>query len=173
MKFLLVYGTTEGQTRKIADFCSDHLKSAGHDVDMRDSNRRMLDLDVPACDAVILAGSVHQKTHQDTLTNFVVAHRAQLQVKPSLLISVSLSIAFNNGEPEARRYVDGFVDDTGFEPNEIALVGGALKHDQYDYYMSQIVEHVVLENRGTISEDREFTDWNALTASLDRFTASI
>lgn len=172
MKFLLVFGTGEGQTRKIAEFCAKHLSDAGHAVDLRDSNRRMPDLRIEDHDAVILAGSVHQKVHQESLTNFVVAHRSQLKTLPSLLISVSLSIAFENGEAEARRYVQTFNDDTGFEPSEVCLVAGALKHDQYDYYMSQVVEYVVLDNRGAITGDREFTDWNALGAALDRFAAS-
>lgn len=173
MNILLVYGSTEGQTRKIAEFCSDHLTKAGHVVDRRDSRRHMPDLDISTFDAVILAGSVHEKTHQETLSNFVIAHRAQLQPKPSLLISVSLSIAFDNGEAEAQRYVDGFVDYTGFKPSDVALTAGALKHDQYDYYMNQIVEHVVLENRGVIKGDREFTDWNAVAAKLDAFVVSV
>ena len=29
MNILLVYGSTEGQTRKIAEFCADHLTKAG------------------------------------------------------------------------------------------------------------------------------------------------
>ena len=132
----------------------------------------MLDLDIAVFDAVIVAGSVHQKTHQETLTNFVIAHKKQLKSKPSLLISVSLSIAFDNGEAEARRYVDDFIDYTGFEPDDVLFAAGALKHDQYDYYMSQIVEHVVLENRGVIKEDREFTDWDALAAKLDIFAGT-
>ena len=173
MKFLLVYGTTEGQTRKIAEFCAVRLTEAGHDVDLRDSRRRMADLDIASFDAVILAGSVHQKQHQETLTNFVVAHRGQLKDAPTLLISVSLSIAFENGGKEARKYVDEFVEYTGFTPGSVALVAGALRFDQYDYYMSQIVEHLVLEDRAKITEDREFTDWDALGETLDAFAASV
>ncbi|WP_419910870.1 flavodoxin domain-containing protein [Hoeflea sp.] len=173
MRILLIYGTTEGQTRKIADFCAERLKAAGHDVDESDSRRRLPDLDVASFDAAILAGSVHQKSHQESLINFTVAHRAQLKTLPTLLVSVSLSVAFENGADEARRYVDRFVEDTGFEPRSIALVAGALKYDQYDYYMNQIVEHVVLENRAPITEDREFTDWDALGKELDAFVASV
>jgi menaquinone-dependent protoporphyrinogen oxidase len=172
VRYLLIYGTTEGQTRKIAEFCSDRLAEAGYQVEIHDSRRRMVHLDISSFDAVILAGSVHQRTHQETLTNFVIAHRAQLQKIPTLLISVSLSIAFENGEDEAKNYVREFVDYTGFEPNDVALVAGALRFDQYDYYMNQIVEHVVLDNREDISEDREFTDWNVLGDTVDAFAAS-
>ncbi len=171
MNILLVYGSTEGQTKKIAEFCAAHLGAAGHTVDIRDSRRRMVDLDVSAFDAVILAGSVHQKTHQESLAHFAIAHRKDLKNIPTLLISVSLAIAFENGDQEARQYVAGFVDYTGFTPGSVALVAGALKFDQYDYYMNQIVEHVVLENRGTIGGDREFTDWDQLKRELDAFVA--
>ncbi|MCY6381198.1 flavodoxin domain-containing protein [Hoeflea prorocentri] len=173
MRILLVYGTTEGQTRKIAEFCSTRLTEAGHEVEMRDSRRRMVDLDMPSFDAVILAGSVHQKQHQETLQNFAVAHRKQLKAIPTMLLSVSLSIAFENGEAEAARYVDGFVEDTGLKPDFVELVAGALKFDQYDYFMNQIVEHIVLENREPITEDREFTDWDALGKAVDAFTGSV
>ena len=50
MRILLVYGTTEGQTRKIAEFCSARLAEAGHDVEMKDSRRRMADLDMSSFD---------------------------------------------------------------------------------------------------------------------------
>lgn len=172
MKILLVYGSTEGQTRKIAEFCSTRLGDTGHEVDVRDSRRRMVDLDISQFEAVILAGSVHQKTHQESLANFTVAHRNALKSLRTLLISVSLAVAFDNGEKEARQYVKGFTDYVGFEPTEVVLAAGALKFDQYDYYMSQVVEHVVLENRGTMHGDREFTDWDALGNALDAFVAA-
>lgn len=172
MKILLVYGSTEGQTRKIAEFCAARLGDAGHGVDVRDSRRRMVDLDLSEFDAVILAGSVHQKTHQESLANFVIAHRKALKNMRTLLISVSLAIAFENGDEEARQYVKGFADYVGFEPGDVVLVAGALKFDEYDYYMNQIVEHVVLENRGTIHGDREFTDWDKLGDALDAFVAA-
>ena len=34
MKILIAYGTTEGQTRKIARFCADHLIEQGHSVEI-------------------------------------------------------------------------------------------------------------------------------------------
>ncbi|MEM6462152.1 MAG: flavodoxin domain-containing protein [Pseudomonadota bacterium] len=172
MRILLVYATTEGQTRKIAEFCAAHLEKNAHEVDLRNSNRRMVDLDISTFDVVILAGSVHQRHHQESLSNFVVAHRKQMKELPTLLVSVSLSIAFEGGEKEAQKYIDDFIDDTAFKPAAVSLVAGALKFEQYDYYMNQIVEHIVLEDRTKITEDHEFTDWDTLAQELDAFVAS-
>ena len=173
MRILLVYGTTEGQTRKIAQFCVDHLAKAEHQAQLLDSRQRMSDVEISAFDCVILAGSVHRREHQESLRNFVIALREQLQQVPCLMISVSLSIAFENGEEEAKKYVDDFEADTGFTANARSLVAGALKFDQYDYYMSQIVEFVVLQDRSTFTEDHEFTDWETLAEELDAFIASV
>ena len=172
MNILIIFGTGEGHTRKIADFCSDHLKDAGHNTEIRNSDRRMADLDISEFDAVILASSVHQKRHRESLENYAVAHRKSLEKIPCLLLSVSLAIAFENGEIEANNYVQGFIENTGFEPNSVVLVAGALRFDQYSYYMSQIVEHVVLEGHGEIKKDREFTDWELLASQIDSFTTS-
>jgi len=173
MRILIVYGTTEGQTRKIAKFCAAHLSEAGHQTQLLDSLRPMVDVEVNAFDCVVLAGSVHKRQHQDSLTNFVIARREQLEKQPSLLISVSLSIAFEGGDKEAQGYVDKFTAYTRFKPTAQALVAGALKFDQYDYYMNQIVEFVVLQDRSKITEDHEFTDWETLAEELDAFVASL
>ena len=172
MDTLLVYGTVEGHTQKIAKFVANQLEDQGHAVTLHDSARKMAGLWVPSYDAVIFAGSVHQRKHQDSLTNFIVAQREHLLDKPSLLISVSLSIAFEGGQEEAQSYVDQLVSRCGFEPGKTLLVGGALQFAKYDYFMNQIVEHVVLAEHELVSEDREYTDWEQLAADVDDFIAS-
>ncbi len=173
MNFLLIFGSTEGQTQKIAKTVAAQLREAGHDVEIFDSRRRMAKLDMSLFDAVILAGSVHGGVHQETFSNFVVAHRRQLETLPTMLLSVSLSVVFENGQAEARKYVDRFVQDTGFTPDRTVLVAGALRFREYDYFMSHIIEHVVLKDRERITEDREFTDWNSLRSDVSQFVASI
>lgn len=172
MKILVLYGTTEGQTGKIAEFCAGHLGASGHDFVVKDCSKRLSDLEISDFDRVILAGSVHQGRHQETLESFVFARRQELESVPTLLISVSLSIAFENGEEEAVGYVQTFAEMSEFQPRDVVLIGGALKFEKYGYYMSNIVEHVVLKDREQITEDREFTDWDKLKSSLDAFVAS-
>lgn len=173
MKFLLIYGTTEGQTRKIAEFVATRLKNLKHEAELLDSSRRLIDLDISAYDAVIIAGSVHQRKHQESVANFVIAHRGQLEKLPVLLISVSLSIAFDGGDGEAQIYVDKFVEHTGFKPTSKLLVAGALRFDEYDYFMEQIVEFVVLKDQDKITGDKEFTDWSKLTDDVGGFASAV
>lgn len=171
-QILVAYGTTEGQTRKIAGYVVDQLRRAGHEVRLYDSSENPGDLIIGDFDAVIVIGSIHFKAHSEPVTIFARAHRQQLQAKPTLFISVSLSAAFPETRPEAQSYVDRFVEETGWQPHQTCLVAGALRYSQYGFYEEEIVEHIVLKGReaGEFGHDHEFTDWEALSAEVESFT---
>jgi len=168
---LIIYGTTEGQTRKIAEWTATHVRERGHQVELRDSAGLASGSDLETFHAFIIAASVHQECYQDTITNFATAHHKLLNTKPSAFISVSLSAVLEEGGREAQKYVDGFVSVTGWLPSMTLLLGGALRFTEYDYFQEQIVKFVVMKRGGAArtARDREFTDWNALTGFVDGF----
>lgn len=57
MKILIGYGTTEGQTRKIAEWTANRVRQRDCEVELRDSAALVSDLDLTAFDAFIVAGS--------------------------------------------------------------------------------------------------------------------
>lgn len=174
MKILIVYGTTEGQTQIIAERVAAQLREAGHKPELYDAARRPGDLDIGVFDKIIVAGSVHQKQHQRSLEIFALSNLAQLKAKPTLFLSVSLSAAFEDGRADAQGYVDEFFAYTGWQASQALLVAGALRYDEYDYFMEQIVEHIVLKGRAVNGPkgDHEFTDWDGLARSVDAFLRS-
>ena len=171
MKVLIAYGSTEGQTRKISETLAAQIRELGHEVELFDTSGLPGGLHVEEFDKVIMAGSVHEKLHQDSLEIFVVSRLKKLQTKPTMFLSVSLAAAFEDGTTEAKGYVDSFLDKVGWCPTQILLVAGAVRHGEYGYYKEQILEHVVLEGRGLedTASDHEFTDWEFLAKSIDEF----
>ena len=171
MNVLIVYGTTEGQTRKIAEWTATHIRERGHEAEQRDSAALESDLELETYDAFIIAASVHQEYHQEAITNFVIAHREALGTKPSAFISVSLSAVLEGARTEAQKYVDSFISVSGRQPRRILLLGGALRFTEYDYFQEQIVKFIVMKRGDAPSagRDREFTDWQALADFVDGF----
>jgi len=167
---LIVYGTTEGQTEKISARTAAHIRERGHQVELLDSAALASDLKLGHFNAFVIAASVHQEHHQETVTNFVFAHHEALNTKPSALISVSLSAALEDQKAEAQKYVDRFVSVTGWQPRMTLLLGGALRFTKYDYFQEQFVKFVVMKSGDPSPErDHEFTDWNSLANFADRF----
>ncbi len=174
MKILIIYGTTEGQTQIITERVAAQLREGGHDAELYNAARRPGDLVISAYDKIIIAGSVHQQRHQRSLEIFVLSNLAQLKTMSTMFLSVSLSAAFEDGRPDAQRYVDEFFAYTGWQATQTLLIAGALRYDQYDFFMEQIVNHVVLKDREVKGPmgDHEFTDWNALSQSIKAFLQS-
>ena len=85
MNVLIIYGTTEGQTRKIAEWTATRIRERWHQAALLDSAAAVPDLDFAAYDACIIAASVHQEYHQETITSLVIAHLGVLDTKPFCL----------------------------------------------------------------------------------------
>ena len=171
MKVMIAYASIEGQTRKISRFLEDTLKKAGHDVQAVEVSDEGPALSFNGVDHVILAASVHERRHPKAFEVLLAGQGDKLADKKTLLISVSLKAAFEDGQEEAQDYLDEMKLRTGFEPDREILVAGAVRSGSYDYFQTQVVRHVLLRGQSYDPADgeREFTDYGKLAASVDEF----
>jgi len=58
LNVLIVYGTTEGQTRKIAEWTAMHIRESGHEAELLDGAALKSDLDLETYDAFIIAATL-------------------------------------------------------------------------------------------------------------------
>ena len=170
MKILIVYGTTEGQTRKIARYMEEHLQSKGHAVAISDASD-----DPPSpdgFDVAILGGSLHMMKHQASLAHYAVAHAETLNRMPSVFFSVSLGVVTGDEHSlkEARRIADEFVHHAHWSPEHIELIAGALKYTQYDFFKRYMMKMISTRSGGSgdTSHDHEYTDWEQVAKFCDR-----
>ncbi len=175
MHVLILYGTTEGHTRKIAYRAGEWLRDSGHSARVVDSADVPPDLDLSEFQAAIVAGSLHQTKHQKPLRHFVSDHAAELSRLPTLFLSVSLTAVHTDEEhlAEARECIADFVEETGWTPTESIPVAGALLYTKYDWLRRYLMRKISESNGGDVdtSRDFEYTDWAKLKESLDEFLA--
>ncbi|WP_375263252.1 flavodoxin domain-containing protein, partial [Palleronia sp.] len=139
MTYTIIFSTVEGHTGKICRFVRTLLEQAGHEVRVFDTDQaEPIALDGSA--GVILLAPVHERRHPDLFEATVTALADQLAKVPTLMLSVSLSAAFDEGLEEAQDYLDEMKLRTGVTPTQEALVAGAVKADRYDYFASQVVK---------------------------------
>src|SRR6266536_374819 len=106
IRVLIPYGTSEGQTARIAEYLADVIRDQGYEaypVDIKRSGALALD----GYDAVIVGASIHMGKHQNYVRAFVRQNRDTLERLPSAFFSVSLA-AHDNTE-EARDEVEGCI----------------------------------------------------------------
>lgn len=170
MKTLIVYGTTEGQTRKIARYMEEVLQAKGHSVTIADASDEPPPPD--GHDVVVLGGSLHMMKHQAALATYASQYAGQLNRMPSAFFSVSLGIVTGDEHSlrEAKRIAEEFVREAHWSPEHIELIGGALKYTQYDFFKRYMMKMISTRSGGSgdTSQDHEYTNWQQVAKFCDR-----
>lgn len=175
-RLLVVYGTTEGQTRKIAERLTEQARARGYEVEMFDATALPAELEVSGFAAVIVAGSIHVWRHQSSIERFVRAHLGALRERSGAFVSVSLSAAGDaKDRSDAQGCVDRFLAATGWRPTSIYLAAGAFRFTRYGFLKRWIMRRIARRKGGPTdtSRDHEYTDWAGLERFLDEFLAAV
>ncbi len=171
MKLLLVYGTTEGQTHKVARFVAGHLAHRGHQTRIVSAIEATAAANPREFDAVVIAASVHTGRYQSAIIHFVRKHLAAINARPNAFLSISLSAA-SNDENDARgldRCVADFTQRTGWIPQHTHHVAGAFRYRSYGLLKRWAMRYIA-RRKGVstdTSRDHELTDWPELARFAD------
>lgn len=163
-RVLVVFGTTDGHTSKVARAIGNTLRVEGVDVDL-----------VQACPggpahspdtytAVIVAASVHTGGYQRAVWRWVRAHASGLRSKPTAFVSVCLGVLERTraADAELAGIMESFFDSTGWCPSVRKVVAGALPYTRYSWLKRLVIRRIARHAHGPtdMSHDYEYTDWN-------------
>jgi menaquinone-dependent protoporphyrinogen oxidase len=175
-RFLIVYGTTEGHTAKVAAAMAATLQARGATVSLQNSAAPWTSN--PAdYSAVIVAASVHAGTYQRPVQRWVQTHHVALNQRPCAFISVCLAVL--NRTPKVERDLGAtlqrFFDDTGWKPVESKIVAGALLYTKYPWWKRWMMRRIVAKAHGDVDTSRDYvyTDWDDLEEFVIRFEAGV
>ena len=162
MKILIVYGTTEGQTRKICEFLRDQAEQVGHEISL--ANAHESHIHPGSYDAVVIAASVHIGKYQPGVINFVKQHQESLNHKVTAFISVSLTAASEDKDSweDLRKISHQFIEESGWNPTYTEQVAGALRYSKYHFLKKILMRMIASKSGGSTdtSKDHEYTDWD-------------
>ena len=165
---LVLYGTGEGQTRKIASRLRQAFADEGHAVRIRDVQTLPDAFPLSSYDAVIIGSPIHRGKAHGSIRSIIREQHKQLNAMVSAYFQVSLASATDNPEKqaEAAGYVTDLLEATGWEPDRIAQFGGALRYSKYGFLTRMVMKRIAKGETGDIdtSQDYEYTDWEAVDA---------
>jgi menaquinone-dependent protoporphyrinogen oxidase len=174
---LVAYGTGEGQTATVASRIADALTEHGHTTDLVDVDDRPDGVDPAVYDAALIGASIHMGAHQQAVTSFLTAHRAELATMPSGVFQLSLSAAIDDDahRAETMGYVDDLIETTGWHPDRIAVFGGALRYSEYGFITRSLMKSIAKRATGDTdtSRDYEYTDWDEVDRFADEFAGFV
>lgn len=174
MIILIAYATVEGHTADIAARIAQTMEAEGHEIIKTDLVQP--GFAVPGrFDAVVLCGSIHIGRYPSTLVQFIQNWKQELSQVPSALVTVSLAIASDQEleRKEAESYPDRLAEQTGWKPDKVSNVAGALKYVEYDFFKRWIMLRIAASEGGPVdtTHDHILTDWDAVDQFAQSFLA--
>jgi len=168
---VILYDTTEGQTRKISQHVSDVVTGARHQVELHDIRKLPAGFSVDQFDAAIVGASIHLGKHSKRFTEFVALHQTDLDNIPTAFFSVSLSAAGPEEEKkrEAEKFVTDLLEQTGWNPKMTATFGGGLLYREYWFLKRWLMKKIAKDGGKDTdtSKNHVYTDWD----DVDHFVA--
>ncbi|MCX2818276.1 protoporphyrinogen oxidase [Haladaptatus sp. F3-133] len=165
--FLVVYGTVEGQTQKVAERIGRVVEENGGEATTVEAGSEP---SVRGYDAVIIGSAVHYEKHHPDVRRLVSSNAEALREKPTAFFQISLSSAVGGkGRAEAAGYADAFLEDLGWNPDRIGFFGGALRYSKYGFVKRLMMKRIAKDATGDTdtSRDYEYTDWG----EVERFAS--
>lgn len=171
-RLLIVYGTTDGHTRKIAEAVAEHVACWGHAPTLADAATHPPSVD--GWDAVIVCAPLRRQRHPQAVMRFVRDNVARLNQVPTAFFSVSLTAAGKDVSP-ARACADQFLAQTGWRPGMVRLVAGALRYTRYNWFVRWMMRRIARKNGGDTDTTRDhvYTDWRRLRRDVEAFLHSL
>jgi menaquinone-dependent protoporphyrinogen oxidase len=163
---LIVYGTTDGHTRKIAQVLAENLRAQCCSVDIVDSVGMLRNLSPEAYDGVIVTASVHIGDYQRAVKGWVRVHAKTLNLMPTAFLSVCLAVLQKEtkARQEILRIMRRFLDRCGWRPAITRMVAGAVLYTRYGWLKRLMMKRLIAKAGGgtDTTRDYEYTDWNEL-----------
>lgn len=175
MNILIVYGTLEGQTEKIAKYIADVIRSRGHHVTIHMGTQLPTRYSTGDFDGAIVGGSVHMRSYPAGINKFILTHSTWLNSVPSAFFTVCMGVISKNKEAriEAYNYDSAFLSRIGWRPLLSGTFAGALKYSKYPL-ATRLVMKLIAKREGTSTDtahDHEYTNWDDVKQFTDRFLA--
>ena len=166
-KFLIVYGTKESQTAKIAERIGEVMRQNGCHADIRDANQIGADFPVEGYTGILVGASIHMGRWSSAACRFVRRYKSHLETVPSAFFSVSLSDASTTPKERSAfgRYIENFFNDSGWQPKVVGRFAGALAYTRYGFCTRFLMKRIAQSNGKSTdtSRDHEYTDWDEVT----------
>ena len=171
-RVLILYGTSEGHTRAIAQAIAEPLSLSGVRADVVKVGT--LEPILREYDAIIVAASVHAGRYQKTVEQWVRAHAGEFAAKPTAFVSVSLAVLQHDDAKvmaELDAIVKRFLDATHWQPGSVKHVAGALLYTRYNIFKRWIMKRIAAKAGGETdtSKDYDYTDWADLRGFAQEF----
>ena len=160
MEDLIIYSSTDGQTKRICETIKDHL-SLNDKIKIISLNE-VNTVNLKKIEKVIIGASIRYGRHNKKVQDFVVKNKNILESKKTAFFSVNVvARKEEKSTPETNPYVKKFLAKTKWKPNKVAVFAGKVDYPNYNFINRNVIRFIMMITNGPTNTDNayEFTNW--------------
>jgi len=167
-KLLMIYSSTDGQTKKICERIIESLinKSSVNLVSINDA----LNLNMENYEKIIIGASIRYGRYNSLVLKFVNKNLKILQKKYCAFFSVNVvARKESKNTPESNPYIRKFFSRTEWKPNLVSVFAGKVDYPNYNFLNKFIIRFIMFITKGPTDTSMayEFTDWDKVKLFAD------
>ena len=161
MKTLILYFTTDGQTKKIAEALAKEIE---HETELLSLKAQAVDFaeKIANADQIVIGASIRYGHFDKALYHFVRRHYRELNRKTSAFFSVNLTARKENRKTaQTNVYTRKFLARIQWLPQHVEVIAGALLYPRYTLLDRLCIQLIMKITKGETDADKEYeyTDW--------------
>ena len=160
MQDLIIYSSTDGQTKRICETIKYHLalNERIKIISLNEVNK----VNLEKVEKIIIGASIRYGRHNKKVQNFVIKNKDILESKKTAFFSVNVvARKKEKSTPETNPYVKKFLAKTKWKPNKVAVFGGKVDYPNYNFINRNVIRFIMMITNGPTNTDNsyEFTNW--------------
>ena len=160
MEDLIIYSSTDGQTKKICETIKYHLalNEKIKIISLNEVNK----VNLEKVEKIIIGASIRYGKHNKRVQNFVIKNKNILKSKKTAFFSVNVvARKEEKSTPETNPYVKKFLAKTKWKPNKVAVFGGKVDYPNYNFINRNVIRFIMMITNGPTNTENsyEFTNW--------------
>lgn len=165
-KILIIYATTDGQTRKISERLQQVIEQQAHQVTLVNVED-VGGIDPAAFDKIVIGASVRYGKHSPLIVDFIEKNRLILESKPNAFFSVNVVARKpEKCRPENNPYLQKFLKRISWQPRQLTVFAGKIDYPSYRFLDRLMIRLIMVITKGPTDPTAviEFTDWGQVEA---------
>ena len=160
MKILILYSSTDGQTKNISQKIKEIL-SHKNDVELT-SIESSFNLNLDSFSKIIIGASIRYGKHKKEVYSFIKINKKILDKKKNAFFSVNVvARKKEKNTPNTNPYIKKFLKITNWKPDLIDVFAGKIDYPNYSFFDKHIIRLIMFITNGPtdLNKSYELTDW--------------
>ena len=170
MNSLIIYSTTDGQTKKICEIIKKNStnKNFFEVISLEEAFQK----DIEKYDKIIIGASIRYGRHSAKVYEFIEKKKNTLNKKKSAFFSVNVVARKpEKSTPETNPYIRKFLKKSSWVPKKLGVFAGKIDYPKLGFINKSVIRLIMFITSGptNINNTYEFTDWHNVKKFINEF----